>query len=235
MRHHAYVIAGTKESTEASIHRFIERDLEMVYDRNPDILSFSYGLFSVDDARAFAARAYQSSSSSGGKVLIASADRFFHEAQNALLKVFEEPPTDTTLIVHVPNLGILLPTLRSRLMILPGTEEREANPSRADEFLSRTPQERSSYITKLIERSKSDKEAEKQEARNEAHALLGDLAQTGYAARATQGAAPDPELNAFLADLSAFMPLLHERSTPLKLIFEHLLLVIPKRLIRPIV
>lgn len=46
--------------------------------------------------------------------LIEQADRLTVEAQNALLKNFEEPPSDTLVILTVSQRSSLLPTIRSR-------------------------------------------------------------------------------------------------------------------------
>lgn len=43
------------------------------------------------------------------------------ESQNALLKLFEEPPEAATFILIIPQSDMLLPTLRSRVHIMPST------------------------------------------------------------------------------------------------------------------
>jgi DNA polymerase-3 subunit delta' len=48
-------------------------------------------------------------------VIIASADALTHEAQNALLKLLEEPPPATSFILTAERSESLLPTVRSRL------------------------------------------------------------------------------------------------------------------------
>ncbi|MDA1259048.1 MAG: hypothetical protein O3A20_00340 [Planctomycetota bacterium] len=51
-------------------------------------------------------------------VLLFDADRMTSDAQSALLKTAEEPPTGTFLILTACDLGALLPALRSRLRAL---------------------------------------------------------------------------------------------------------------------
>lgn len=51
-------------------------------------------------------------------ILIESADAMTTEAQNALLKLLEEPPVDTVIILTSSNPQQLLPTIRSRVQIL---------------------------------------------------------------------------------------------------------------------
>lgn len=55
-------------------------------------------------------------------IVINDAETMGHEAQNALLKILEEPPTDTVLILSTNNVNKLLPTVLSRaerLRVLP--------------------------------------------------------------------------------------------------------------------
>ncbi|PIS12393.1 hypothetical protein COT70_01160 [candidate division WWE3 bacterium CG09_land_8_20_14_0_10_47_33] len=49
--------------------------------------------------------------------LIFEAQRLTPTAQNALLKLLEEPPTHLTIILSVPNPRLLLPTIVSRCLI----------------------------------------------------------------------------------------------------------------------
>ncbi|MGF7229349.1 MAG: AAA family ATPase [Candidatus Saccharibacteria bacterium] len=51
-------------------------------------------------------------------ILIENADRMTTEAQNAFLKLLEEPPTDTALIMTAAHIHGLLPTIRSRVQTL---------------------------------------------------------------------------------------------------------------------
>lgn len=218
MAHHAYLRTGDSEAGIAAALSFGERELGLAPLGNPDVVVYRYGHFPVEDARRIVSAASQAPLKDHRLIVIA-AERLFHEAQNALLKVFEEPAPGTTLVLVVPAEGPILPTLRSRLIALPGvpeTPERHA-------FILATEEERKKIISKLLDRAKSDKDEEKQAARAEAIRIIEDLTRTVHA----QGG--DPTL---LAELDRFLPMLHERAAPLKLIFEHLLLVLPKNLVR---
>lgn len=50
-------------------------------------------------------------------VLVPDAELMTHAAQNALLKVLEEPPADTVIIMTTSHLDRLLPTIRSRCQL----------------------------------------------------------------------------------------------------------------------
>lgn len=52
-------------------------------------------------------------------VVFTDFDKFGHEAQNALLKTLEEPPQDTVLLLTVSDKQRVLPTIFSRVPLLP--------------------------------------------------------------------------------------------------------------------
>lgn len=226
MAHHAYFVAGdAEEGIERSL-AWIEKELGLTASGNPDVIVFRYDLFSVEDARAISESTLRTSALGKGKAIVMSARRFFHEAQNALLKTFEEPPEGTHLFLIVPSEGVISSTLRSRLLPLPGSETESAH-ELAEAFASANASGREKIVEKLLARTKSDKPEEKQAARIDALSLAQGLAKLGYERRKKDA---DTELLAFLDDLNRFIPILHERSAPLKPILEHLLIVAPKNL-----
>lgn len=106
--------------------------------------------FGIDDAREVRRRAYLSI---GAKTFfIISAGQITHEAQNALLKIVEEPPQETHFFIFTPSADALLPTLRSRLRLVrcvprPLSEKRKKE---IIEFLTWRPAERLRAITRYI-------------------------------------------------------------------------------------
>ncbi len=230
MKHHAYVYVGERETGLLEVRAFAKKTLGLSGMDNPDIAVFEYSLFSVDDARRVTAFSAQSSVSGGTRLIAIAVGRIFHEAQNALLKLFEEPNEGTVLVLIIPAEGLLLPTLRSRLVPLPSEHAVEVLSEDARAFLEASKTEREKLVTKLVARSKSDKEVEKQAARLAAVDLVYGITRAAYAKRRGCEGKEAQELDALLDDLSRFAPILHERSAPLKLIFEHLLLVLPASL-----
>ena len=232
MSHHAYYVSGEIEQGVARAQRYVQDGLGISVTANPDVMHLRYGLLSVDDARKIRSMAELSPTFGDRKVLVISASRLFHEAQNALLKLFEEPPAGTVLILVIPSEGMLLPTLRSRLLVLPGvgphaSEDIEVISTETKEFLKAGKVEREKIVTKIVDRSKSDKDDEKQAARLSAIRLVEGLMRDMHIKwQNEKDMSKQKELQALLEDLQTFLPILHERSAPLKLIFEHLLLVV---------
>jgi len=69
----------------------------------------------IDDVRAITAQAQLRPATKAGQVFIISATFITHEAQNALLKLFEEPPAETSFVLVLPPAVQLLSTLQSRI------------------------------------------------------------------------------------------------------------------------
>ncbi len=77
------------------------------------IKTFCLQDFKVDDAHKVIEEAYIAESET--KYIIICASTFNTYAQNALLKILEEPPKNIIFIIIVKSKTILLPTIRSRL------------------------------------------------------------------------------------------------------------------------
>src|SRR3989344_699017 len=115
MNHHAYLVEGdTRKLREIALHA--AKTFGVSVAGNPDFHLRSFASLSIDDARAL--RAFASLRGTGEKKLfVISAASLTTDAQNALLKLFEEPTADTVFVLLVPH-GAVLPTLRSRLQTL---------------------------------------------------------------------------------------------------------------------
>lgn len=66
------------------------------------------------------------------KTYILLCDTILKEAQNTLLKLFEDPPEHVRFFLSIPSETLLLPTLRSRLFVY----KRELSEYSQDEFLN---------------------------------------------------------------------------------------------------
>jgi len=80
--------------------------------------------FKVDDSKAVMREAYIAEESTKHLIIVASSYRI--EAQNALLKLLEEPPRNIVFILVVKSKTALLPTIRSRMQIESLHVEKEA-------------------------------------------------------------------------------------------------------------
>jgi len=93
-----------------------ERAREIEASRHPlRCVTFLRDDFKIEDAKEVIAEAYRSEENT--KTLILGAKSFNVPAQNALLKILEEPPRNIVFILLAPNKSTFLPTVRSRLSL----------------------------------------------------------------------------------------------------------------------
>ena len=233
MRHHAFVIEAEAEEGIKTAQAWVEKELMMEVKGNPDIVVLRYGLLSVEDARRVSEFAAGAPFVGEHKVILIAANRAYHEAQNALLKLFEEPPPRTYLFFILPSLGGLLPTLRSRAQVLnvkgfvnPSSDEgftKPVIPKAAEEFMKANKEKRSALIKKLT--SGKDEE-ERRENREEAIAIMNGIEAVAYEKLKRGG-----ETATLLSDIATLRGHLYDRSAPVRMILEHLSFVIPKDLV----
>src|SRR5947207_7334458 len=76
-------------------------------------------MIKVDKVRRVIETIYFRPGEAKERVYIFTDSAFMKEAANSLLKVLEEPPEFATMFLLAENAGELLPTIRSRSMVLP--------------------------------------------------------------------------------------------------------------------
>ena len=234
LRHQSFVIEAEAEEGIGIAEAWTENELGMKAVMNPDFVVLRYGLFSVADARRVLETAASAPIAGEHKVIVISASRAYHEAQNALLKLFEEPPPNTYLFFILPSLGGLLPTLRSRVQVLDpihaGLTMSHISKS-AEEFVKANKEKRSAIIKKLTS-GKDDEE--KRELRDEAIAILNGIEEIAYGRRgdtSLRKESPRREVSSLLSDIAILRAHLYDRSAPVRMILEHVSLVIPRDLL----
>lgn len=228
MQHHAFVIEAEAEEGIEVAQAWVKEQLGIEAKANPDVIVLKYGLLSVEDARRVSELAAGAPFAGDTKVVIIAASRAYHEAQNALLKLFEEPPEGMYLFLVLPSLGGLLPTLRSRVQVLDAHVGRTTSyiPEAAGEFMKANKEKRSALIKKLA--SGSDEE-ERRKNRETAIAILNGVEAAAYATIQDDGFTK-PIITKLLSDIATLRGHLYDRSAPVRMILEHLSLVIPKEL-----
>jgi DNA polymerase III delta prime subunit len=156
--HHAYLVLGGKN---ASLQ--IKDDLEksgFKTEANPDFRVEHYLSLGIDEARVIKELDLRNSIGDR-KIFIISYDSVTREAQNALLKTFEEPSGRSIYFLCVDREDELLPTLRSRLIryntptLLPEPDQ-ETN-----DFLHMELDERMVFAHELSEDIKKKKKTKK--------------------------------------------------------------------------
>ena len=158
---HAYVVSGARANARAHIASLLT-SFQIPQTDSADYAVTEQVNFTIDDARTL--KAWQSLSPEGErKVHVVYADFITNEAQNALLKLLEEPTPNTHIIFAIPQPDILLPTLLSRVRVVhaKNTQSGKQKPTvfenvSIDAFVSMNYGERIALISKVIEKSDSD-------------------------------------------------------------------------------
>lgn len=106
-----------------NIQKGIDRAKEICKQNEIDIFDIDINSFEktlgIDDVRALQKRLYLKPFKSKTKAMvIAILDRVTIEAQNSLLKVLEEPPNHTIIVLVSANKELFLPTILSRCVLI---------------------------------------------------------------------------------------------------------------------
>src|SRR3989344_2386702 len=112
----AYLVAGGKEMVGDVLAKLGSFGVEV--DGNPDIYIREYLQFGIDEARELRSRASSRAVKEKNRFFVIVAPSMTADAQNALLKILEEPSADASFFIITPSPESLLPTLRSRAQIL---------------------------------------------------------------------------------------------------------------------
>lgn len=214
--HHACLLFGERSFVTASLLQFLEEALEISALGNPDFHHFEYDSFGIDDGRKLQEYAIQKPVGEY-KIFIAAFATMTKEAQNALLKLFEDPKDNTHFFLITESESTMLPTLRSRLFLvdLRGGEEENFDDD-AKKFIAISKTERIAYLSDLIENK--DKSA--------VYNFLGALEKKLYELSKKKTANEDAILG--LSEVEKSKQYVFDRSSSLKLLLEHVALTIPK-------
>jgi len=114
--HHAYLVVGeSRQALNFLEGLFSEEGFQLA--GNPDFIFYSGSSFGIDEAREISLRAARKPLGKR-KVFLISPSKFSMEAQNALLKTFEDPFPDTHFFLVVRDEELILPTLFSRMQVI---------------------------------------------------------------------------------------------------------------------
>lgn len=220
MYHHAYLYEGPV-SDFPTVAEAARTMLGLPDTASPDVVERQYDKFGIDDSRELIQFASLRGAGERSLIVIGIAS-VTTEAQQALLKLLEEPREGLTFVILVPH-GVILPTLRSRMMAFDIKNKiassKNGNPA-AIKFLAALPKERSEMLAKIL---KTD------DAKEQLRTLLNDIEAHVYTSVHTDVRTKDKaDLIRALSEIAAIRPYLSDRSPSLKMIGEHLAAVLPQ-------
>jgi DNA polymerase III delta prime subunit len=163
--HHAYLIEGARDEIVPEILSLFETfGINSI--GNPDFVSITIDNFKIDEAFELRAMSTDKSFGTGKKIFLICANSFSLDAQNVLLKMFEEPKENTHFFLVVPDANILLKTLVSRFYFISALSNTKDSVKEAEKFIAMPLKSRVDFIKELL----TDTEEEDEEG-NEIIAL----------------------------------------------------------------
>jgi hypothetical protein len=163
--HHAYFIHSFTDVV-THLKEYLKSKFQISHTQNPDFYYEKFESFGIDESRALKDKHSSKGYVDGGKrIFIIETSGMTHEAQNALLKIFEEPHVDSHFFLIMPSVEILLPTLKSRLQIGPQSEGKfdPISIKEVEMFLKLSKKDKVAFVDKLA-KSISDEEMTKSDA-----------------------------------------------------------------------
>lgn len=129
--HHATLLRGDFDEACTALEAALQFDFRSVAD--PDISYIRRDALTIDDVRELSSKALQMPVTREYMTFIVAVDTINTPAQNALLKLTEDPPTHARFIFILPHSAPLFGTLRSRFNVIDvgtgATEKGNANES----------------------------------------------------------------------------------------------------------
>lgn len=210
MDHHAYLYEGSQGLLDILAQDARGR-FGFAQEHSPDVHVRSFEKFGIEESRWLTE--VGALKSAGGRALfVVGIASITSEAQQALLKLFEEPQEGSVYVMLVPH-GAVIPTLRSRMLAYPAEIDEDASQKDAKKFLNLSGKDRSDFITKLLK----DDEGTKERVRDFINALEIELHKN----------IQDPKTRQGLVDISMVRDYLRDRSPSLKMLLEHLAVSLP--------
>ena len=210
MEHHAYYVEGP-QSLKSSLVASACKQFNF-QNNSPDLHVLEFEKFGIDDAHELTRQAALKSVSNRALFIIAiSITNVF--AQQALLKLLEEPQRGVIFILLVPP-GTLMPTITSRLLVYPESRQLAVQKdTRVADFLFASTKERSAQVALLLK----DDEGVRERVRDFVNSIEAALHHK-----------QSKEARAGLEDVAKVRSYLNDQSPSLKMLLEHLTVTLPK-------
>jgi len=157
--HHAYLIEGERDKIVPEIFEFFE-SLNIKTFGNPDFCHISIDNFKIEEAFSLRAMSFEKSFSASKKIFVICVNSFSLEAENVLLKMFEEPINNTHFFLIVPDTNSLLKTLISRFYLISTKQDLAEEIGKAEKFIAMSLRNRIDFIKELLAEAEKDNEAE---------------------------------------------------------------------------
>lgn len=212
---HAYVLSGDVEHTRKDLEQFLIDDLGIEIVANPNYFDRLYDRLGIDEVRRLGELQSKTAVGNGNKIFVVGFNTITVEAQNAMLKMVEEPTPGTIWFFLLPDYHVLLPTILSRVQLI-NTGGGERYKELAIQFLSSSYIEREKIFGQFVGDSKKNIASDRTGAGEFITALLSlILEQKGDGFTATY------------RDLEKMRGYVTDRSSSVKYIIEYISIRLP--------
>jgi len=161
--HHAYLLEGKGEVCIPELISFFTDTVELKTRGNPNFIVEERDTFLIEDARRLRELQLNKTQAGDKKIFIMSFNFITRGAQNALLKVLEEPTAGTHIFLVTSRKQIFLPTVLSRVSLITFQSDLEtANQGISkdtEKFLAATYKDRMKFIVAFIKKIKDEKKS----------------------------------------------------------------------------
>jgi len=220
--YHSYVIEGEPEITGADLLKFLEVR-GTIEKQSPDVLFQTYESFTIDDSGEIKDWHSQSGISKSKKVCIIATKFINREAEQALLKIIEEPADNTHMFIVVPDSSALLGTILSRVQVIKTNEKGNKDIKKeATNFILASPKQRIDKVALIVKENKSEENSG--QLRFYAISFVNELESIFY--QKFKKNIKDSKIKFILEEIQKARGYLSTPGASVKMILEHLALVI---------
>ncbi len=155
--YHSYLIEGDPENAGADLVEYLKYK-KIVREKDPDLFCQTYESLTIKDSREIKEWHSQLPTKENGRKICLIGTNFINrEAEQALLKIIEEPGIDTHFFIITPDTSILLDTIRSRTHSIKYEDEKSNEIIDLAKKLTTSPiKDRMEIIAEIIKNKKSE-------------------------------------------------------------------------------
>jgi len=219
--YHSYVIEGDSTLTDDLLH-FLENRGE-IKKQSPDIICQNYESFTIKDSHEIKDWHSRLGVTNGKKVCIIATKFINREAEQALLKIIEEPAVNTHFFIIVPDASKLQETIISRVHVVKTNQLQDEKINKeVSLFIKSKPTERIEIVAKIIKENKSEENSG--QLRSYATSFVNEIESFFY--KRFKDNKTDKNIIFILNELQKSRDYLSTPGASVKMILEHIAVVI---------